>query len=80
MHETEREVSVNVKQLRELLMDMDDDLPILVSSDPEGNYFDTLGAIDDGCVFVKQGREYEIYCEEVEDVPEGATPCLIIWP
>lgn len=73
---------MNKKQLIELLKDVEDDTELLVSSDEEGNSFNSLEDVSTQYFAYKEGYEYYLLdddnMEEVEDV--GAKPVVVFWP
>lgn len=83
---------MNVQELRDLLSTLPDDMPVIISSDEEGNSFNPLSGVDisDSC-FVKIGNEYNVGLRALtpelkrqgygeDDVYEDGTPCVVIWP
>lgn len=67
---------MKVKDLIKSLKKLDQELPVVLSKDPEGNDFRYLEGAYDG---VFTGRELlEVY--NPEDAPKGAKPCVILWP
>lgn len=82
---------MNVGELKELLDQYDDSMPIVLASDEEGNDFRWLSAYGDS--FVKKGtthlyrtyheddivEEIEVAEEYGDEVPEFE-PILVLWP
>lgn len=77
---------MNVKQLRNLLLDFPDEVEILIAEDPEGNGYRTLSELEMNWIYPGDddfGRVDEIY-----DVPLGTEdgydrdfePRLVLWP
>lgn len=74
---------MNVKQLRNLLLDFPDDLEILVASDQEGNRFNRLIELGTGYIYQnddKHGAVDEVYAEDDLDEPEFMEMRLVLWP
>lgn len=77
---------MNVKQLRNLLLDYDDDLEILIASDEEGNEFNRLIEFSVYWIYPKddeQGAVTEVFdvALGVEDgYEQNFVPRLVFWP
>lgn len=69
---------MNVKQLRKKLKGLPDDMPILLSSDPEGNDFSDLEAYGFEFFHRVQG-EVELLDDEDSNEYDG-TRALVLWP
>ena len=82
---------MTVKELKELLEQCNDDDVVVVSSDEEGNSYRKLSTVSadlyacEGSYNVEIGLrkltpslEEEGYSEE--DVLEGGSPCVVLWP
>jgi hypothetical protein len=73
---------MTVKELIEKLQKIkDQDMLVLVSSDPEGNSFDTLGLVSESFAR-KDGYNWEVYDEDdIENYAiEDVQPVVVIWP
>ena len=44
---------MNIKELKEKIQDLPDDMEVILSSDEEGNSYLPLRVVDDNCVFEK---------------------------
>lgn len=77
---------MNVKQLRNLLLDYPDDLEILLAEDEEGNGFHRLSEFSVYYIYPHDDDHGSV--EEVFDVPLGTddgydvdfVPRLVFWP
>ena len=65
---------MNVKELKELLGDIDDDFEIIVSSDGEGNEFKALDDIS--FEHVENSEDY--FIELIDD--KNGEKVLVLWP
>lgn len=78
---------MTVKELIDRLKSIDSDMPIILSTDPEGNYFRELNAIEpynnsykDNSIGISEltpELEKEGYTEE--DILDGVK-CVVLWP
>lgn len=70
---------MKVKELRELLEELDDDMIVVMSSDGEGNNYSPL--YDGGeCTYVAETTySGEVYDENDEEAKEGVD-ALVLWP
>lgn len=81
---------MKIKELMEILKDLDPELDIIVSEDPEGNHYQHLHAY---CSDMYYTGDYncEIGYNKItpelikqgygeEDILENGKPCLILWP
>jgi hypothetical protein len=74
---------MNVRQLRNLLLDYPDDLEILLAADPEGNGFHRLVELESRFIYAnedKHGAVEETYSQDDLDEPEEMEPRLVFWP
>lgn len=83
---------MNVKELREAIATLPDDMPIVMQVDPEGNGYGYLAGVDPDAVFVENGRELEVYdlsssaddnCLDEDDwqeLKDKNQRALILWP
>jgi hypothetical protein len=77
---------MNVKQLRNLLLDYEDDVEILIAEDEEGNSFSRL--VEMSMYWIYPGDDAHGRVEDVYDVPLGVEdgydrnfePRLVLWP
>lgn len=77
---------MNVRQLRNLLLDYPDDLEILLAEDEEGNGFRRLTEFS--VYYIHPNDDKHGYVEEVSDVALGTDdgydadfePRLVLWP
>lgn len=71
---------MNVKQLRTLLLDYPENLPVLISRDPEGNGFHEL--VEMGTALAETDETYvtDVYLAVDEDEIENYRPVLVLWP
>lgn len=67
---------MEVRELRNLLDDLDDDAMVVLASDSEGNSYRPLTEYNHHDYFV-QLEDYEYVLKEVKD---GDKPCLVLWP
>lgn len=80
---------MNVKELKEALANYPDDMPVILSSDEEGNGFNQLYDVAESMWFESRygGETYVMeefigtlgYTEE-DRAPEGAVKALVLWP
>ena len=79
---------MTVKELKEALENLDDSLPVYMSTDPEGNGFRELYSIESENCGVDAGDHYYL-CLTPEMEKEGFTEedvwkdcplCIILWP
>lgn len=74
---------MKVKQLIEFLEKMDPNLKVWISTDAEGNSYDTIHAIDE-CYVAQDGREAWVLSDEDlrEDsvLYEKTEKAVVIWP
>lgn len=87
MAETEPDEYVTVAQLRDILAKLPDDAIVIMSKDSEGNAFsplDEVGDTEDVDWYVPDsGYSGELRSDEYdadEDGPDGAVPCVVLWP
>ena len=73
---------MTVKELREQLATFQDDVPVVLSRDEEGNGFHELADVafsafirDDGRIEVLSAED-----EEDEDAPSPEGMCVVLWP
>lgn len=53
---------MNVKELKEAIANLPDDMEVMLQSDPEGNSFDKLYCVDPDCIVKEEEeREYRVY-------------------
>lgn len=74
---------MNVKQLRNLLLDYPDDLKILIASDPEGNGFYRLVELDTVWIWAnsdKHGAVEDVAGENFGFVEDPQEQRLVLWP
>lgn len=75
---------LTVGELRELLQDLDDDLPVILQKDAEGNgyrvghggelaYFHEEDSRSGEVLEYDDLEEWELTCEDV-------VPCFVVWP
>lgn len=78
---------MNVEELKEIIMDLPDDMEIICQRDPEGNGFSPLCGADSEC-FYHEGTVYETdstadeNCldeDEWIEISEGPKS-LVLWP
>ena len=83
---------MTVKELMEQLKDLDQDLPILIAEDPEGNGFMHFGGFSESACNKQDLDAYRIESIGIikltdalrkqgysdEDVKD--TPCIVFWP
>ena len=83
---------MTVKELMEQLKDLDQDLPILIAEDPEGNGFHHFDSVSESAIDASDIEAYTIesigirkLTDELkkrgysdEDVKD--TPCIVFWP
>jgi hypothetical protein len=80
---------MKVSELIEQLQDLDGDLLVVVSQDPEGNGFDTLADVCTnqrysdvdhhvGLDHLNEDLEEAGFGEE--DLMEDGVPCVVLWP
>ena len=87
------EGAFTIKDLKEAIKDLPDDLIVVLQSDPEGNRYRMAAGLDADNTGVSGDRWYNLetkyikltpeladegYCED--DIDEDVTPCAIIWP
>lgn len=87
---------MKVKELKEILENLDDDLDIILSSDAEGNGYNHLrwceqyhyvphkvkgsGLVDEVIDFDDEDDIGVFTSEELEDLKSRAVNCLTLWP
>lgn len=82
---------MNVGELKELLSEYDDETPVVLASDEEGNDFHWLDAYGDSYVKKDTTHLYRIWGEadileeqadaaEYGDEPPEFDPILVLWP
>ncbi len=60
-------------RLREALATLPDDLPVVMSKDPEGNGFRPLSDVD-------VARWHSGDGGWLDEDPDGGAPCVVLWP
>jgi hypothetical protein len=50
-------IIMNVKQLKELIMDLPDNMEVIIQRDPEGNSYSPLDDADPNCIYLQQLNE-----------------------
>ena len=70
---------MKVAELREVIAEMPGEWEVVLQKDAEGNGYSPAVGAEPG-LHVGDGWEIEVWDEEDEDVPEGAEPCLVLWP
>jgi hypothetical protein len=48
---------MNVKQLKELIMDLPDNMEVIIQRDPEGNSYSPLDDADPHCIYLQRLNE-----------------------
>jgi hypothetical protein len=48
---------MNVKQLKELIMDLPDNMEVIIQRDPEGNSYSPLDDADPNCIYLQRLNE-----------------------
>jgi hypothetical protein len=48
---------MNVKQLKEIIQDLPDDMEVIIQRDPEGNSFTELDDADPHCIYLQRSNE-----------------------
>lgn len=89
---SDRMTGITVRELREALADMSDDMVVVLSSDGEGNGFSPLGEVDES-MYLAEGDHYgETYptpeavadphnqFTEDDEAPAGAERVVTLWP
>lgn len=76
---------MNVRELKEQLADLPDDLPVLLAGDPEGNDFRTLTEISEAKIPLnddKHGYTESVLHPDDEDAYEDheLEDRLVLWP
>jgi hypothetical protein len=82
---------MKIKQLIEELQKLNPEAEVLMSSDTEGNEYNSLSTIGTNHAYKGSGCDIEIGLEKLtaadkkagcteEDVPDGGKPCIILWP
>ena len=80
---------MTIRQLKELIEDLNDDVVVIMSKDGEGNAFSPLFDIDNSCIYVAESTwSGEIYPKVVngdssdEDCYDGSDghDCVVLWP
>jgi hypothetical protein len=69
---------MKMKEFREMLVGLPDDMLIVLSSDAEGNYLSPFAESSVEWYFPEGDHGGDIYDEE--DAPNGAEPALVLWP
>ena len=54
-------MSYTIKDLKEEIADLPDDMLVFHQSDPEGNSFSPCAGLDSACVVVKEDENYVVY-------------------
>ncbi len=72
---------MTVKELIERLKSLDPDLPVIMSSDSEGNCHSLLAEVSGLGHYVAESA-YSGTCLHDDDLPDypEATPCVCLWP
>lgn len=79
---------MNVKELRELLTELPDEMPVIMSKDEEGNHFSPLCELSPGryqAVSTYSGEWYDPEDQNPnwtpeDEIPEDAIPAICLWP
>jgi hypothetical protein len=67
-----------VKELIEFLKEANQDLPVILSKDGEGNGFKNVYLVQEATFVPEKYGAVEVYNQE--DAPDGAKPCVVLWP
>jgi hypothetical protein len=51
---------MNIKQLKEYIKDLPDDMKVVLQGDSEGNYFNNAFDLDSNCVFDEHNNFYSL--------------------
>lgn len=54
-------MSYTIKDLKEAIADLPDDMLIFNQSDPEGNSFSPCAGIDTNAIMINEGGDYTVY-------------------
>jgi hypothetical protein len=71
---------MTVKELIEFLKEANQDLPVILSKDGEGNGFKNVYLVQEAVFVPKKYGAVEVYNQDDEDAPNGAKPCVVLWP
>lgn len=72
---------LTVGSLREALADLPADLPVILSTDEEGNSFSLLWGIEQSHCRDDDGDPYPLHPDDVEDYgPEDLFDAVVLWP
>lgn len=80
--------TITVRELREQLSELNDNLPVYLQTDPEGNGYHSVGGVEAGMTDLEQHRPDDIHSPRAEEFPEeyGLEPgeyktnCVVIYP
>lgn len=74
-------MALTVKDLKELIKDLPDDMPVVMSKDGEGNGFSPLSDYSMGKYAPDSTWSGEWYQDEDErDAPRGSKKAICLWP
>lgn len=68
--------AMTVANLRAALANLPDDLPVVLSQDPEGNGFDTLFQVEPA----RWWPDDQELVDVDEDGEEAGVACVVLWP
>lgn len=72
-------MSMTVKELREALAELPDDMPVILQKDSEGNGYSPLaGADGEDSFYVEQSTQSGTVVHASEGL--DGCPCLVLWP
>lgn len=74
-------MAMTVKELREALENLPDDLPVVMSKDSEGNAYSPLSSYADDVEYVAETTWYgELYSKDEDERPDNGVDVLCLWP